>query len=273
MRNRILGKKYKEIIILLVVILVIITVNAGHRVEHKLRWYDKAIVLITAPVQYVFTSVIKGTVRLVEDYFFLVNVKEDNQYIIRENAVLKNRIHQLTESEYENSRLKKLLLLRERLAIPMISAEVVSKDSSSIFKTIRINKGENNGIKISMPVINYDGVVGQIIRVFGDYSDVLLITDPNSDIDAMVQEDRARGVIEGLAKNECRLKYLERLDDVRKGDVILTSGLEKRFPKGIIIGQVQDVRKKKFGITQEVIIKPSVDFNRIEEVFVVVISQ
>jgi len=273
MHNRILGKKSKEIIILLAVVLVIVTVNAGHRIEHKLRWYDKAIVFVTAPIQYVFTTVIKDTVRLIDNYFFVMNVKEDNQQIIQENSILKNKLHQLAESEYENSRLKKLLVLKERLSIPMISAQVVAKDSSTLFKTIRINKGENDGVKISMPVINYDGVVGQIIKVYGKYSDILLITDPNSEIDAMVQEDRARGVIEGLATNGCRLKYLERLDDVRKGDVVLTSGLEKRFPKGIAIGQVTEVNKKKFGITQEVSIRPSVNFNRLEEVFVVVVDQ
>ncbi|MEI6079595.1 MAG: rod shape-determining protein MreC [bacterium] len=273
MHNKILGKKYKEMIVLLAVVLVLVTVNATHRIEHQLRWYDKAIVFMTAPVQYALTSVIQGGVRVVDNYFFLVDVKEDNEYIVQENNILKNRLHQLQESEYENSRLKKLLSFRDRLAIPMISAEVIAKDPSSVFKTLRINKGEKDGVRISMPVVNYNGVVGQIIRVFGDYSDILLITDPNSEIDAMVQEDRARGVIEGLGKDNCRLKYLERLDDVRVGDVILTSGMEKRFPKGIVIGQVVDIKKKRFGITQEVTIKPSVNFNKIEEVFVVVVNQ
>ncbi|MEI6093030.1 MAG: rod shape-determining protein MreC [bacterium] len=269
MHNRILQKKYKEIIVLLAVILVIITVNASHKIDRQLRWYDKAIVFVTAPVQYLFNSAIKGTVRFVDDYFFLVNIKQDNLLILKENSFLKNRIHQLTEAEFENSRLKKLLVFKERVGLPMISAEVIAKDSTGVFKTIRINKGEKDGIINSMPVVNYDGVVGQIIRVFADYSDVLLITDPNSDIDAMVQEDRARGVVEGLGKSECRLKYLERLDDVRKGDFILTSGLERRFPKGVVIGQVLSVKKAKYGITQEVTLRPSVDFNKIEEVFVV----
>lgn len=269
MHNRILQKKYKEIIVLLAVVLVIVTVNASHRINRELRWYDKAIVFVTAPVQYLFNSVIKGTIRFVDNYFLLVSIKEDNLLILKENSILKNKIHQLTESEFENTRLKKLLVFKERVGLPMISAQVVAKDSTGAFKTIRINKGFNDGIRISMPVVNYDGVVGQIIRTFADYSDVLLVVDPNSNIDAMVQEDRARGVVEGLGKNECRLKYLERLDDIRKGDIILTSGLEKRFPKGVVIGQVLSVKKEKYGITQEVTIRPSVNFNKIEEVFVV----
>jgi rod shape-determining protein MreC len=273
MHNKILKKKYKEIIVLLAVILVLVTVNATHRIQYQLRWYDRAIVLVTAPVQYMLTAVIKGTVRSVNNYFFLLDVKEDNRSLVYENSMLKNKVHQLTESEYENMRLKKLMAFRERLALPMISAAVVSRDSSSTFKTLRIDKGEKEGIKPSMPVVNYDGVVGQIIRVYGEYSDVLLITDPNSDIAAADQSDRARGIIEGLGTNHCRLKYLERLDDIRVGDSIITSGMERRFPKGIMIGSVTNVYKRKFGITQEVTVKPSVDFSKIEEVFVVVTDQ
>jgi rod shape-determining protein MreC len=273
MHNKILRKKYKEIVVLLAVVLVLITINATHRIQYQLRWYDKAVVAVTAPVQYLLTTVIKGAVRSVNNYFFLLDVKDDNRELFHQNSMLKSKVHQLTESEYENTRLKKLLAFRDRLALQMISAAVVSQDSSSTFKTIRIDKGEKDGVRVTMPVVNYDGVVGQIIKSYADYSDVLLITDPNSDIDATDQNDRARGIIEGLGKSDCRLKYLERLDDIRVGDIIITSGMAKRFPKGISIGTVSNVYKRKFGITQEVTVKPSVNFNKIEEVFVVVNSQ
>jgi rod shape-determining protein MreC len=100
-----------------------------------------------------------------------------------------------------------------------------------------------------MPVLSDQGLVGQVMRTFKDYSDVLLIIDPNSNIDSIVQNSRFRGVLEGLGKTECRLKYLERLDDVNVGDVILTSGMEKRFPKGLILGTVARVDKKNYGTT------------------------
>ena len=263
------AKRYREVVVALILTLILVTINAIHRSEEKIRWYDKAVIFITAPVQGSLTHIIKGTERFLENYVFLRDVKENNILIVEENRKLQNQLHDLTEVSYENKRLKDLLSLKEKVEISSIPAQVVAEDVSTVFKAIRINKGENDGVKLAMPVLAYSGVVGQIIRVYPTYSDILLITDPNSLIDATVEESRDRGIVEGRGKDHCRLKYLNRLDDVQKGYTVVTSGLEQRFPKGIMIGTVESVTKKRFGITQDVTIHPSVDFNKLEEVLVV----
>ncbi|MFH1222875.1 MAG: rod shape-determining protein MreC [Pseudomonadota bacterium] len=266
---RFFSNRYREVIVALLLVLVLVTVNSVHRSEGKVRWYDKAVIYVTAPLQSVLTYVIKGTERFFENYVFLGSVKEDNSALIDENRKLRNKLHELTEAGFENVRLKNLLSLKERIEISSIPAEVIAEDVSTVFKAIRINKGTIDGVKLAMPVLAYSGVVGQVIRVYQDYSDVLLITDPNSLVDATVEESRARGIIEGVGKEHCKLKYLNRLDDVKEGYKVVTSGLEQRFPKGIMLGTVEKVSKRKYGITQEVVIQPSVDFNKLEEVLVV----
>ncbi|MBN1114314.1 MAG: rod shape-determining protein MreC, partial [Oligoflexia bacterium] len=203
-------------------------------------------------------------------YLFLIKVNQDNRMLMKENQDLKQKINQLIEVEYENSRLRRLLLFKERISPFMIPAQVIAKDVTVEFRSIRINKGKKNGIKIAMPVVNYEGIVGQVIRVGSSFSDVLIVTDPNFAVDTLVQRSRARGIVEGRSSSVCRLKYLERLDDVQMGDQVITSGLAGRFPKGILIGEVISAQRKNFGITQNVELHPSVNFDKLEEVFVIV---
>lgn len=269
---RFLEKKYKELIVALILSLVLITVNSFHKIARDIRWYDRAVIYVTYPAQYVLNSVVKGTVYFWENYIHLKDVKKENDILNKENAELRYRLQSSLEIESENLRLRNILQLKEKIDLSTIPAEVISRDVMDVFKTVRINKGSVQGITPSMPVISYDGVVGQIMRVFPEYSDVLLITDPNSTVDAVVEETRSRGVIEGTGVDICRLKYMNRLDDVRVGNRIMTSGMEQRFPKGILIGIVTDIQKKNYGTTQKVIVEPSVDFNNIEEVLVVAAS-
>lgn len=261
--------KFKEILVILTLVLVLVTVNAVHRSEDKTRWYDRAVISVTAPLQYVMDVVIKGSARFAENYVFIQRVKSDNKRLLLENQKLLYKINQMTELGLENNRLRNMLNMKEKMPINMISAMAIAEDINPSFKSLRLDRGEEDGIKIAMPVINYYGVVGQIIRVYPKYSDVMLITDPNSSIDSLVQDGRARGILNGQGTSECKLRYLNRLDDIKVGYKIVTSGIEQRFPKGLAIGEVSEVHRKNYGITQEVIVRPSVEFNKVEEVFVV----
>ena len=162
-----------------------------------------------------------------------------------------------------------MLSMKEKMSINMVSSVVIAEDVNPSFKSVRIDRGGDDGINLAMPVINYYGVVGQIIRVFPKYSDVMLVTDPNSSIDSVVQESRARGILKGQGEPNCKLKYLNRLDDVKVGYKLVTSGIEQRFPKGLAVGEVVAVSRKNYGVTQEVIVRPAVQFDKLEEVFVI----
>jgi rod shape-determining protein MreC len=267
---RFIEEKYKEIFVSLILILLLVTVTSSHRLEMKMRWYDKAVMIVTAPVQYVLSVSVKGSINLFSDYLFLIDVNKENKFLLTENMKLRHEIDTLREVSIENLRLRKLLLFKEKISPFMIPAEIISKDASTEFKTMRINKGEEDGIKIMMPVVNYEGVVGRVISTTGRYSDVLIITDPNFAVDALVQRSRTRGIVEGKSQDTCMMKYLNRLDDIQVGDKIITSGLGGYFPKGQLVGEVKSVKRKRYGITQDVEVKPSVNFDKLEEVFVVV---
>jgi rod shape-determining protein MreC len=118
-------------------------------------------------------------------------------------------------------------------------------------------------------VVTSAGVVGRILRVEESYADVLTIIDANAAVDSLVQRTRARGVVEGQNFNALNMRYLQREDDVISGDTVITSGMGGDYPKGIVVGYVTDVQRKPFGISQKVMLQPSVDFSKIEEVFVV----
>jgi rod shape-determining protein MreC len=119
-----------------------------------------------------------------------------------------------------------------------------------------------------MAVVSVRGVVGQIMESSRGFSRVLLITDPNSAVASLVQRSRARGIVVGNGHQLCRVKYLHRSEDVKAGDVVLASGLDGVYPKGVQIGTVLKAETKDPELFQRVAIKPSVDFRRLEEVVV-----
>lgn len=132
-----------------------------------------------------------------------------------------------------------------------------------------INKGEQAGLKAGMGVITPVGVVGRIIKTTPAASQVLLLTDHNSSVAALVQRTRDEGLVEGTEAGLARIKYLPILSEVGVDDVVLTSGLAGIFPKGLMIGQVTEIQKKEDGLFQVAQIKPAVDFTKLEEVLVI----
>lgn len=202
-------------------------------------------------------------------YFFLVHAAEENDALKKalDKSFEKNvRYREITLS---NSRLRSLLNFEKTMADPVLSAEVIGKDPSPWFKTVLIDKGKNDGVERGMAVVVPKGIAGQITEVSSHYSKVLLIIDPNSAVDALVQSDRARGIIKGDAAGELSFKYVLRKHDIAIGELVVSSGLDGVFPKGLAVGQVLSVFKPKAGIFQEVTVTPYVDFEKLEEVLVV----
>ncbi len=231
--------------------------------------FQRVVLEASAPIQWVITSSIRGIRSLFDHYIFLVNVK-------KENLTLKERIQELQAitTEYlevssANERLRRNMMFKERFSFPMVAAEVIGGDVSEWKKTILINKGKGNGIEKGMAVLTSEGVVGQVIQASNSVAKVLLIIDHNSTIAVLIQRSRSRGILEGRTEDLCELKYVTRTGDVQKGDTVISSGLGGFYPKGILVGRVSKVEKRKYGIFQKVMVIPSVDFSRVEEVFIV----
>lgn len=224
---------------------------------------------LIAPFQKASTSSIRFIRDVWRHYFIMVNVaKENDNYQKALNKAFEDNI-QLKELKLSNSRLRNLLNFEKTITDRVLSAEVIGKDPSPWFKTVLIDKGKNDGVETGMAVVVPKGIAGQVTDVSANYSKVLLIIDHNSAVDALAQNDRARGIIKGGMAGQCLFKYVLRKHDIEIGDIVISSGLDGVFPKGLAVGYVSAVLKPKSGIFQEVTVIPYVDFEKLEEVLIV----
>jgi rod shape-determining protein MreC len=232
-------------------------------------FFDALLMEICSPFQKGATSVSRSIGGVLQRVVSLTQVQQENEKLKHRIAELQNENHQMKEMALANERLRNLLQFRQQMVTSMMGAEVIGQDPSPWFKSVTIDKGEKQGLRKGMAVISPEGVVGQILKTSPDYATVLLITDYNSAIDAIVQRTRAKGIVEGKEENRCQLKYLLRTEDVEPGDVVITSGMDGKFPKGLMVGEIQKVDKRHFGVFQYAELVPKVDLARLEEVFVI----
>lgn len=227
-------------------------------------------ILIVAPVQDLFVSSARFVKQAWYNYFFLVSTAEQNKTLKAELQRLVAENNRCKEIELANQRLRGLLNFYKAFDIRVFAAEVIARDPSGWFKTIIIDKGSTDGVRKRMPVVVAAGVVGQVIDVSLYYSKVLLLVDKNSAVDGLCQRTRARGVVKGGEENDlCDFIYVLRTSDVSVGDTIISSGLDGIYPKGLPLGRVSGVVKKNYGMFQAVELEPFVNFDKLEEVLVV----
>lgn len=248
--------------------LVLVMVNRG-----ETRRFDPlgAIFLeILRPFQVVASAVGHAASSTWGTYVGLVGVSRENETLHEKMRLLEAERHRTAEIELQNQRLRLLLDFRTELPDEAIAARIVGRDSTGLFESFTLDRGSRDGVSVGMAVVCADGVVGRVAQVSPRASRVLLMTNHNSGIDAIIQRTRARGIVEGVLEGDARMKYLKRTEDVVVGDVVVTSGLDGIYPKGIRIGRIMGVKKKEYGLFQVAQIVPSVDFSRLEEVLIVV---
>ncbi len=226
-------------------------------------------IAILAPFQKGLTQTIHFAENIWVQYFYLVSVAKENEElkIALSKAIEKN--NECIETELANQRLRHFLNFQKKMTNDTIAAQVIGKDPSPWFKTIVIDKGFFDGVKKGLPVVIPEGVAGQIIEVTKHYSKVLLLTDRNSAIDSIAQRTRARGIIRGFSDGRFSFQYVLKKYELQEGDAVISSGLDGVFPKGLRIGRIQTIIQKNSSIFQEVIVTPVVDFEKLEEVMIV----
>ena len=202
-------------------------------------------------------------------YFYLVTAAEENVVLRRDVAVLRGELNAMKELSLLNERMRALLSYKEEKSVATVAAEVTGKDASPWFRTLIIDKGATDGVSKGQAVVVPDGIVGQVVEVSAHYAKVLLVTDRNSSVDALVQETRARGVLKGGAEKGCTFAYANRNDAIEAGHRIVSSGLDGVYPKGFMLGTVDAVSRQSSGIFQDVVVMPSVNFEKLEEVLVI----
>ena len=176
----------------------------------------------------------------------------------------------LAETEAENARLRTLLDFRKTLGGTLLTTRVIGHDAAGLSRTLVVDQGSAAGVAKGAAVLAPEGIVGQVFQVSPHAARVLLVSDHNSGVDAVVQRTRGRGIVEGTADGRCGLKFVKRTEDLQVGDLVVSSGLDGIFPRGLPIGHIQAVDKQGQGLFQYAQIEPAVDAERLEEVLVMV---
>ena len=221
------------------------------------------------PFQEILTHLTNAVQDVWRHYFALVRTAHENDQLRRALALSVEESRKCREVELANHRLRNLLNFKDLEAFDVLAAEVIGRDPSIWFKTIVIDKGKVDGVTKGLPVVNAQGIVGQVISAGNRYAKVLLLTDPASAADALIQRSRSRGVVKGNAAPDCLFDYAVSNDDIQIGDWVISSGLDGVYPKGLAIGRVSGLMRPDDDLFQEVIVSPSVDFEKIEEVLII----
>lgn len=205
----------------------------------------------------------------IKEYIWLRNVRSDNEYLRRQVAMLEQKLTSYQEAYIENLRLRRLLDFKSTAQGETIAAQVVLHDMTGWFQTIIVDKGLRDKVSPDMAVVNDEGVVGRTLDVSDRYSRILLITDPGSAVDAIIQRNRVRGILNGKDSNSCILRYVRSNLDVQVGDLIITSGKDGIFPKGLRLGSVQGIFKDPVDLFQKIEVKPLARLSALEELLII----
>ena len=252
---------------------ILLAVFSAHE-AHKFPFMEKAVVAIMAPVEYAASKTGYGFRQITTFFGNLSSLYRDNETLRAQNEQLRQNELNVTEIMAENIRLRAMLDYKKASPqFTLLTVAVIGRDPGSWTNTIVINGGSNDGVRKDMVVVTSQGVVGNVIQVNANQAKVQLLLDPRSAVGVLVQrpESRVAGIVEGNGAQPMapRMKNLARDADVITGDKIVTSGLGGIYPKGLLVGEVMDVVNDEGGLLKYAVLKPAVDFDRLEEVAVV----
>lgn len=208
-------------------------------------------------------SLIKTPVRAIKA------VTRENERLKREVAELKLRLRDYGEIKRENERLKELVGLKTEEPRYIAAAGIINRGYDRWSKTVIADKGADDGIRKDMIGISPEGLAGKIVRIWPSYSEVLLITDSSFSVSVRLQDSRVEGILTGSGGGYCMLNYVSNEIDVKAGDVLVTSGLDLLFPKGVPVGKVKSARKTSPELFQYIEVAPFIETKRLEEVTII----
>ncbi len=231
---------------------------------------SELVTIAVTPVQGLLVRIHRGALDFWANYVEWKSVRRENTVLREENEHLRVQALQAGETREENARLRRLLVLRDRLPLNTVSGEVIGREAGGWVRSLTVNRGRGDGIAQQTPVIVPDGLVGRVVQVHRAAAVVQLLNDPASTVGAVVQRTRTAGLVEGDAGGTVRFKFMARDGaSVTPGDLVVTSGLGTTFPKGLPVGRVVKVEDKGSALFHFAVLAPAVDFSRVEEVLLV----
>lgn len=270
---------YKKAVILTVAVLtVFLLTTSAARGKYRFDFSERLVTVVLAPVEYIAAKVGYGIRQAGTSTGQIINVYRENQALRAQIDQLRQSTIDTTEILAENARLRVMIDYKKTAPqFDFATATVIARDPSSWTNIIVIDRGSAHGITKDMPVVTPQGLIGNIVQVYTNSAKVQLILDPRSAVGTLVQrpESRVAAIVEGNGAKPLtpRMVNLARDADVIKGDKIITSGFGGIYPKGIFVGEVVDVVNEEGGLLKYAVLKPAVDFDRLEEVLVIIRSR
>ena len=258
------------LIILIVLSLAAIALDQNE----DLQPIEDLVLRFIVPVQEKLTSLGNNISDLTQTTQNLRELRRRNEELhgLADSLMIENV--RLKEIESENETLRRLLSFTQAnpthsYKAAEVKGRVIGRDPSNFLSYLIIDSGSQQGIEKGMPVVTERGLVGRITDVGSNWAKVMLIIDPSSSVNALIQASRATGVVAGQVGGSLVMKYIPQRDTVNVNDIVLTSGLGSNFPKMLIVGQVTAVHQRDIEMFQQADIRPTVDFNNLEIVLVI----
>jgi rod shape-determining protein MreC len=248
----------------------------SHQVDggDRLSLLQRGLFSLLSPLQRGMSAVVGGVREVWNGYGFHRETYAENRRLEERLRYLETMLQERSHLAHEAERLRELLGLREILPMETLVADVVSRDGVPWFRTLTINRGTSDGVALNAPVISPTGVVGRVIAVGPRAARVQILLDRDSGAGVLIERSRVSGVVSGQVVQpetgtaDLLLKYVSERADVAEGDVVITSGFDRIYPKGLVVGRVSYVGEGS-GLLKEIRVEPSARFDRLEEVLVV----
>ena len=255
-------------VVLVQVLLLAFQIKRDHDVR-LIRYWAAAIVM---PFERGGTDAVKNTGGVWSNYISLRGAHAENARLHTEIDQLRLQNRQLAAQAGEAQRLGAILNFREAHGeTQMLAAQVIGASADATSHTLFLNRGERDHVRRNMAVITPDGIVGKIVEVLQNTSQVLLINDKDSGAGALLADTRTHGVIKGSGDPEPRLDYVINEEPVHAGELVLTSGEDRIFPKDLLIGTVSVATQGN--PFQTIHVKPAARLDRLEDVIILLTPQ
>lgn len=202
------------------------------------------------------------------NYFYLRGVRAENRSLKAQIEQMSLERVRMSQDADQARRLQALLAFKEQFISQTKAAQVIGSSGSELSRSVYIDKGEHDGIRPDMAVITADGIVGKVLRVYGSTSQVLLIDDQTSGVGAILDKTRLQGILRGSPSGEVVLEKVMSDETVPAGELVLTSGGDGIFPKGLLVGRVMKVAPGG-ELFLNIRVRPAADLSKLEEVLVV----
>ncbi len=243
--------------------------TADHRQNH-LETVRSVLSAVVYPIQAAVDVPVQAARSFVDGFISRTAIFEENEKLRRDNLLIQSRLEKYAELEAENRRLRGLLGSAEKVAEKVLIAELLAVDMDPFRRGILLNKGTVDGVSVGQSLIDANGILGQVVHAGPLTSSALLITDPSHALPVRVNRTGLRSVATGVGPvNHLRLTHIPNNVDLRKGDLVVTSGLGGRFPAGYPVGTVVRVERDAGQPFAEVDIRPSANLDRNREVLLV----